>query len=420
MGDVVGVQLLNDPLRFSEAEGDRSAVRAWEMDDAEFCDRTPDWLVDRIVGFWLTNISSYTLNTTGFGRRADLKDDAFLCSRLSSIVDEIGMGDHPHADQAALLSRLANRVLSMTSSVLGLERLPNERSLPQAIRKRFFKPVRTSTLSPSVKVALAEVVQSATFSGRGPKQESRPFVLRHNRAHYASRLMQVRVPYGEWADISPPQDPAQAVVWVKNLLEARPLLINCEVTFRGPRAHDLALLANMGSGAAAVMGARGARANQRSWVAGPEFLILTQMADVKVRGVLAADRYVPNPWAGFASASEVGPSGSGAQELVCGPLLLRGRSLVDYATGLVAECCAFALTASDALILSERGLPATTGLRCCRFAASCCTRFRPMLSGFQDSRVAVCGCEFRRETLISKKCLRVLLRSRKRVVWFRP
>jgi hypothetical protein len=159
--------------------------------------------------------------------------------------------------------------------------------------------------------------------------------------------MDVQVPYGEWVEMEAPQDPAQAIHWARNLLEARPLLINCEVTFRGPRAHDLGLVANMGSGAAAVMGSRGRRANLRSWVAGPEFLVLAQLADIRIRGVLAADRYVANPWAGLGfGMSEVGPDGG--LPLVCGPLVLRGRSVVDYDMGLIAECCAFSLTSQEA------------------------------------------------------------------------
>lgn len=342
----VGVLLLNDPARSHGASGDRSASRAWEADGADFCDATSDWLVDRIAGFWWTNISGYTLYEAGFSRRTDLKDDAFLCSRMGSIVEELGLSERSGLERAQTLSRLLNRVLVKSREALGLELLPAERSLPKAIRKRFFRSPSTLHLAPAARLALEEVVQPVTFAGRGNgnAREFKQFALRHNRAHYAARLMEAKVPYGAWVEISPPSDPVQAVEWAKNLLEGRPLLINCEVTFRGPRAHDLALLANMGSGAAAVMSGR--RANLRSWVAGPEFLVLSQLADIKIRGVLAADRYVSNPWSGLASASEIGPDGAVA--LVCGPLVLRGRSLLEYDTGLIAECCAFALTAGDA------------------------------------------------------------------------
>lgn len=347
MRGAIGVLLANDPARFAERGGDCSAVRAWDTDGTEMSDTPANWLVDRLAGFWWSNISGYTLNISHLSSRQDVKDDAFLCSRLNTIIDELGLADEPKQQQALVLSRLLNRVLHKAQEALGTELLTPDRSFPIAIRKKFFRPFgRVGMLSPAVKLALEEAIQGSTFAGRASFRDGKTFVLRNNRAHYAARLMSHRVPYGEWVEIDPPQDPQQAVHWARNLLEGRPLLINCEVTFRGPRAHDLSLLANMGSGAAAVMGNRGRRANLRSWVAGPEFLALSQLADIRIRGVLAADRYVANPWAGFSALSDVGPDG--ALPLPCGPLLLRGRSAVDYDMGLVAECCAFALTSQEA------------------------------------------------------------------------
>lgn len=348
----VGALWLSDPIRFHEVRGDRSAVRAYVKAGSdgvveEKLESTDDFIVDHVPGIWLTNIAGFALNTSGYGRRQDLKPDNFLGTRVSSLLSELGLDDAGAEEQARAIAGVFRRVLALSADTLGTESFPLEETLSHAIRKRYFKPPRTIDLMPEVKYALQSATQATTFAGGGPKPaEARMFSLRQHRQEYAQRLMDVQVPFGEWSELPVPRDPERAVTWARDLLETRPLLLKVEVNFHGERAHDLAQLTNMGSGAAAVMGERGRAANLREWVAGPEFLALSRLAHVRIRSVLAADRYLANPWSAFAAdATEVG-SASARVVHRCGPLRLRGLQLADYATGLLAEACAFALSAA--------------------------------------------------------------------------
>lgn len=345
--DAIGALLLRDPAGFSQAGGSWAAVRAHDAEQGEVIESVEHFVRDHRPGVWLTNVSGYTLRSAGFGRRTDLKHDGFLSVRVSSILDELGLKEASAEVQARTVAGIFRRVLALGTEAMGLDPMPDADSLSAAIFKRFFRRPRTGDLAPEVRMALANAVQAATFSShpRGVR-EGPPIVLRHPRHLYAARLMATRVPFGEWAEIPPPRDPEAAVRWALDLLETRPLLLKVDVSFRGERAHELALLSNMGSGSAAILTGQGRQANPRSWVAGPEFVALQRFAQVRIHAVLAADQYSVNPWAGFAdAAAEIGPKGRAS--LACGPLVLHGRAAARYETGLLAECCAFSWSPGD-------------------------------------------------------------------------
>lgn len=342
---VPGCMLVTDPRRFFEARGDRSAWIA----EPEGARRIADLVVDRPPGYWLTNVPQHVLRTAGLDRRHDLKPDDFLGSSVSAILADNGLGpDSAIGLRATLLQRVFAKVMDLARDAYGLPPDPPSSTLPLAIREHFFRRRSTADMPPEVRYALQQSVQALTVAGAtgGRLANERIIPLRFHRQEYAARMMSHQVPYGEWSKANVPSDPQRALQWARDLLETRPLLLRADVKFRGPHAHELALLANLGSGAAAVYQSGGQkRANVRSWIGGPELLVLSQNAEITIHDALVADRYVMNPWAAL-STNLIGLGPANATMQPCGPLALHGRALVNYPIGLLAEASWMALASS--------------------------------------------------------------------------
>jgi hypothetical protein len=326
---------LHDPARFQS--GSVSGLRATLVQERGPAQELDDFLVELPPGgCYLTNASYRALKAAGLDRRGDLRCDDYLGTRVASLIDEVGLQDAQRDVKARFLADVFGEVMRLAHDHLEIPMHPAGRTLAVAIRHAYLRD-RQPPASQEVREALQLAFQRATYSAMTEGRRSgRRVVMRQHRQSYAENLLSVDVPFGEWCEVLPPSDEAKRVVWARDLLEERPLLVHAKVHFHGPHAHALAQMVNIGSGAQPVATEWGRAVNNRSWLAGPEFVALSTMADVRIDRVLAADQYVEGPWTAFdASASPVGPP-AGAP-ILCGPLRLHGPAQLTRATGLLAE-----------------------------------------------------------------------------------
>ncbi len=297
------------------------------------------------ASFWLTNVPFATMQKLGLLRRPDLRDDAFLLTRPDGLAAELGLRDATDVVQATAVAQQLGQCLSAAFDWFGLPTPPEGHNLALALRQHLFC-FPESVVPPEIAYAFGSASQDVTFSGRtedlgaGPTRRA---VLRHHRQDYAIRMLDAQVPAGEWSEVFPPADPEQVPRWVKDTVEARPLLLRASVQFRGEHAHRMALLTGLGAGAQSLRTDTGRQGNLRAWIAAPEYLVLCPHADVTIHGALAAERYHPNPYRGI---SPISTGKLGHDPVFCGPLQLSGASRMAYSIGLLCESMWMALVKS--------------------------------------------------------------------------
>ncbi|MEO7326529.1 MAG: hypothetical protein ABIW82_17045 [Dokdonella sp.] len=297
------------------------------------------------ASFWLTNVPFATLQKLGLLRRPDLRDDAFLLTRPDGLIAELGLRDAPLVDRVTAIAQQLQQCLDKALEWFGLPSPPDGYSLALALRKHLFR-FPESVVHPEISYAFASASQEVTFSGRTDDLSAtaiRRAVLRHHRQDYAIRMLDVQVPTGEWSEVFPPADPQQVPRWVKDTVEARPLLLRASVQFRGEHAHRMAMLTGLGAGAQSLRTSNGRQSNLRAWLAAPEYLVLCPHADVTIHGALAAERYHPNPYRGI---TPITTGRLGHEPVFCGPLQMNGASRMAYSVGLLCEALWMALVKS--------------------------------------------------------------------------
>lgn len=297
------------------------------------------------ASFWLTNVPFATLQQLGLLRRPDVRDDAFLLTRPDGLVAEMGLRHAPVEVRARAVALQLGQCLAAATRWFGLPEPPDGYSLAHALRKHLFTFPET-VVPPDHLYAFSSASQEVTFSGRTEVLSpgvTRRVVVRHHRQDYAIRMLDAQVPGGEWSEVYPPSDPAQIPRWVKDTVEARPLLLRASVQFRGEHAHRMAMLTGLGAGAQSVRTPTGRQGNLRAWITAPEYLVLCQHADIDVHGALAAERYHPNPYRGI---SPIATGRLGTAPIFCGPLQLNGENRMAYSIGLLCEAMWVALIKS--------------------------------------------------------------------------
>jgi len=334
-GDAIGALRFTNPRSLGVAPTDWSATCA-------LADGSTRALSDALVEIpsgkvWWTNLDYADLKQAGLIGRPDLKTTSFLPTRQEAMLAEMGLRDETDSTKTAFCAHMIRCVLMNAQSAFELPLHPDGVSLPNALRSHVFN-FSVENHSSAVQYAIDSACQAFTRSGSLATDDTtaQMVVFRHHRQHYAARMIDEPVPAGEWRETAHPEDPSQTMDWVRDSAHSTPLLLRVNVRFRGASGHDRALLAGMGAGANSIMvGANGTRqSNTRQWVAAPEFVALSQYADIEVLDTFAADCFVPNPW------HAINPVTFGADRIdtmAVGPLRLSGQNLLNYADGLLSE-----------------------------------------------------------------------------------
>lgn len=243
---------------------------------------------------WLTNIDSNTFYQMGLSRTPRLRSDAFLRTKLSSIIMELGLSDLPPRERTALLCQMFTAMMDFAFIDFGIKTAPSIQ-LNNGIRQVALPS--EEALDHAVKYAAMGAWQTHVYCEKALQtNESQLVSFVFHRQSYARDMCSQPLPVGPWEmyEGDYPKGAVDFIEWLDSM--ERPAL--AEITIE--HLHEsINALVNYGAGAGYTTSAanRGATItfNDRRWMTSVELRALCPHASITIHNVILGREFASSP-----------------------------------------------------------------------------------------------------------------------------
>ncbi|WP_153785227.1 hypothetical protein [Pseudomonas sp. EMN2] len=238
---------------------------------------------------WVTNLSKDSLFEAGLHRVPWLAADDYFRTRLSQMVQELGISQQSIEYQVSLLAEILGNSSAMLRAQLGLVEYPAY-GMPQAVGQLYGSD-QPAKNSPVLRIA-EQACQRYTAAARSRRFENAEvFSFWAPRTQWASLMLAEPLPTGELRLIPRERLPANSMdltAWATEYNQ--PIFAKVRVESMDP---TIGRLMNYGAGAVDVehqsaAGTTYDARNFREWCALPELNFLCQYGDVTIEAVAVA------------------------------------------------------------------------------------------------------------------------------------
>lgn len=237
---------------------------------------------------WVTNVDLGDLIDLGLHRNPKIAHDSYFRTRISQIVQELGLGDLALEQQASFLAELLGATAEMGRIELGLTQYPSK-SFVQAVGQ--LHGYREHPVGTPIYIIAEQSCQRYTATERTRRVESADiFSFWMPRYEWADDLLEAGLPVSENTHVIAPhnlpeagRDAVALVQWAEE--NNVPLFANIRIK---QIEENVGRLINYGAGAQDISSDGYDARNQRSWCALPELSVLAYSGEIEILKVVTA------------------------------------------------------------------------------------------------------------------------------------